>query len=202
VHVTACTANLPGLLALPESLVTARAARVLEGMLQRGFTTVRDAGGADWGLAAAVEEGAILGPRLLFTGHALSQTGGHGDMRGKVRHKERAAVGEGGWARLPRHGACFQLEALQSSAVKNTNSGRCSWVAGTTAAGCPVQGEDFCACGAALRGIGRVCDGVPEVRPSRGTISHFPCSFLILKLIAVMAGFVCLPAKPASSQAG
>ena len=39
--------------------------------------------GADWGLAQAVEEGAILGPRLLFTGHALSQTGGHGDMRGK-----------------------------------------------------------------------------------------------------------------------
>ena len=33
VHVTACTANLPGLLSLPESLVTARAARVLEGML-------------------------------------------------------------------------------------------------------------------------------------------------------------------------
>ena len=50
---------------------------------RRGFTTVRDAGGADWGLAQAVEEGTILGPRLLFTGHALSQTGGHGDMRGK-----------------------------------------------------------------------------------------------------------------------
>lgn len=33
VHVTACSANLPGLLSLPESLVTARAARVLEGML-------------------------------------------------------------------------------------------------------------------------------------------------------------------------
>ena len=26
------------------------------------------------------------------------------------------------------------------------------------------RGQDFCACGAALRGIGRVCDGVPEVR--------------------------------------
>ena len=40
-------------------------------------------------------------------GHALSQTGGHGDFRGK--------------------------------------------------------GEDCCACGAALRGIGRVCDGDTEV---------------------------------------
>jgi len=110
VHATACSANLPSLLAMPESLVTARAARTLGGMISRGFTTVRDAGGADFGLAQAVEEGAILGPRLLFTGHALSQTGGHGDMRGR--------------------------------------------------------GEDGCvgACGAALRGIGRVCDGEAEVR--------------------------------------
>lgn len=44
VHCTACTADLPALLSLPESLVAARAAKVLEGMLLRGFTTVRDAG--------------------------------------------------------------------------------------------------------------------------------------------------------------
>jgi imidazolonepropionase-like amidohydrolase len=50
-------------------------------MLRRGFTTVRDAGGADYGLADAVAEGLFEGPRLLFSGHALSQTGGHGDMR-------------------------------------------------------------------------------------------------------------------------
>lgn len=75
VHVTACSADLPGLLSLPESLVAIRAEKVLEGMLLRGFTTVRDAGGADFGLAQAVEEGIILGPRLLFTGHALSQVG-------------------------------------------------------------------------------------------------------------------------------
>jgi imidazolonepropionase-like amidohydrolase len=44
VHVTATTANLAGLYSLPESLVTARAADILEGMIARGFTTVRDAG--------------------------------------------------------------------------------------------------------------------------------------------------------------
>jgi len=49
----------------------------------RGFTTVRDGGGADYGLAWAVQEGFIKGPRLLFCGHALSQTAGHGDMRGR-----------------------------------------------------------------------------------------------------------------------
>jgi imidazolonepropionase-like amidohydrolase len=40
---------------------------VLEGMLQRGFTTVRDCGGADYGLAEAVESGLINGPRIRIT---------------------------------------------------------------------------------------------------------------------------------------
>lgn len=64
VHCTACTANLPGLMSLPESLVAARAARILEGMLLRGFTTVRDAGGADWGLAQA---GVVSGTPAALT---------------------------------------------------------------------------------------------------------------------------------------
>jgi imidazolonepropionase-like amidohydrolase len=53
----------------------------LEAALRRGFTTVRDAGGADIGLVRAAAEGLIDGPRLLIAGKALSQTGGHGDMR-------------------------------------------------------------------------------------------------------------------------
>jgi imidazolonepropionase-like amidohydrolase len=52
-------------------------------MLDRGFTTVRDASGADYGLCDAQEEGLVRGPRLLFCGRALSQTGGHGDSRGR-----------------------------------------------------------------------------------------------------------------------
>ena len=82
VHVTAWTANLALLKNSSSAYVTARASQILEGMLMRGFTTVRDAGGADWGLAKAIEDGYVVGPRLLFCGHALSQTGGHGDMRG------------------------------------------------------------------------------------------------------------------------
>ncbi|QDC03275.1 amidohydrolase family protein [Mesorhizobium sp. 8] len=62
--------------------VAIRALPTLEGMLMRGFTTVRDAGGADFGLARAVEEGLMPSPRLLYSGKALSQSGGHGDMRG------------------------------------------------------------------------------------------------------------------------
>ena len=58
-----------------------RTVPILEGMLRRGFTTVRAAGGADFGIARAVEEKLIAGPRILYCGKALSQTGGHGDMR-------------------------------------------------------------------------------------------------------------------------
>jgi len=53
----------------------------LEGALSRGFTTVRDAGGGDIGLVRATQQGLIRGPRLLLAGKALSQTGGHGDLR-------------------------------------------------------------------------------------------------------------------------
>lgn len=82
VHVTAISADFATLVRTPPSYITAKAGQILHGMLMRGFTTVRDAGGADYGLAQAVAEGILPGPRLLFCGHALSQTGGHGDVRG------------------------------------------------------------------------------------------------------------------------
>ena len=81
VHVTASSANLRLPASMPPSLVYCRSVPILEGMLSRGFTTVRDCGGADHGLAAAVAEGSIRGPTVVFCGKALSQTGGHGDFR-------------------------------------------------------------------------------------------------------------------------
>lgn len=50
-------------------------------MLRRGFTTVRDCGGAGLALKEALEEGLHPGPRLFIAGHGISQTGGHGDLR-------------------------------------------------------------------------------------------------------------------------
>ncbi|MFB6673213.1 amidohydrolase family protein [Streptomyces sp. NPDC056390] len=50
-------------------------------MLLRGFTTVRDMGGADHGVARAVEEGLFDGPRVLFGGPIIAPTGGHGLTR-------------------------------------------------------------------------------------------------------------------------
>lgn len=50
-------------------------------MLDNGFTSVRDTGGAFLPLKQAFERGIHLGPRLFIAGSALSQTGGHGDFR-------------------------------------------------------------------------------------------------------------------------
>ncbi len=92
------------------SLITAHAGATLKGMLMRGFTTVRDAGGSDLGHKQAVELGLFTGPRLFVSGRAISQTGGHGDPRSQ--------------SDLIAPCACVHLEA----------------------------------------GLGRIADGVPEVR--------------------------------------
>ena len=81
VHATITTMDIGAMARRPLMLVAQEARVVLEGMLRRGFTTVRDAGGADHGLAKAIEAGLIRGPRLFYSGRVLSQTGGHGDFR-------------------------------------------------------------------------------------------------------------------------
>ena len=65
----------------PPSLIMAKALRRIEQALMQGYTTVRDAGGADYGLREAVSSGLFPGPRMLVSGRVLSQTGGHGDKR-------------------------------------------------------------------------------------------------------------------------
>ena len=83
VHVTAVHHDVLRLSLQPPSLITAQSKQVLEAMLMRGFTTVRDAGGADFGLQEAVERGLFRRAALFISGWPLSQTGGHGDARPK-----------------------------------------------------------------------------------------------------------------------
>lgn len=84
VHAYGVDADLGRLDKLPRSLQALQAAERLKDSLKRGFTSIRDAGGADWGLAIACETGLITAPRLFYPGRALSPTGGHGDMRANV----------------------------------------------------------------------------------------------------------------------
>ena len=92
VHVNAVQLNLAPTRQLPASLVTAGASRIMSEMLMRGFTTVRDAGGADRGLKLAVEQGLFAGPRLFISGRAISQTGGHGDFRPQIDQPNPGAL--------------------------------------------------------------------------------------------------------------
>lgn len=85
VHVTAASADLGAVAEQSPYYVAAHTSRILRGMAERGFTTVRDCGGADYGIAAAVDEGLWQGPGVVFGGKALSPTGGHADLRGPGR---------------------------------------------------------------------------------------------------------------------
>lgn len=87
VHVVACNANLGVNAALPDAIVAHRSARIMHGMLMRGFTTVRDVGGATHPLRMARDEGLFDAPRLNISGKALSQTGGHTDFRGRFEDR-------------------------------------------------------------------------------------------------------------------
>jgi len=49
--------------------------------LMRGFTTVRDVGGAVFGLKSAIDSGIIAGPRIFPSGAVITVTSGHGDFR-------------------------------------------------------------------------------------------------------------------------
>lgn len=81
VHVMLSEVNVRNLEAIPLTLMTTRAAALMKAMLDRGFTTVRDTGGADWGLRDGVAQGLLPGPRLFIAGRAIGPTGGHADPR-------------------------------------------------------------------------------------------------------------------------
>jgi imidazolonepropionase-like amidohydrolase len=72
---------LPDLLSADGTYIGIAAASGAEAMLQRGFTSVRDAGGPSFGLKRAIDAGLVAGPRIWPSGAFISQTAGHGDFR-------------------------------------------------------------------------------------------------------------------------
>lgn len=97
VHVMHSEVNIRYLEAMPLTLLTARATIRLQAMLDRGFTTVRDTGGCDWGVKQAVDQGLVVGPGLFIAGKSIGPTGGHADSR----------------RRTDRGGACICCDGLQ-----------------------------------------------------------------------------------------
>src|SRR5262250_1457034 len=91
VHVIHSEVNIRFLEAMPLTLLTARASLRLRAMLDRGFTTVRDTGGCDWGIKTAVAQGYLVGPRLFIAGMSIGPTGGHSDGRRRTDGSEGCA---------------------------------------------------------------------------------------------------------------
>ncbi len=118
VHVIAAFADLAANAVQPSSLAALRAGQIMTAMLMRGFTTVRDVGGADRGLVEAQASGVVAGPRLVISGKALSQTGGHCDMR--IRSDDRAPSEHrvGAMGRL-----CDGVEAVRLAAREELRAG-------------------------------------------------------------------------------
>jgi imidazolonepropionase-like amidohydrolase len=80
-HVLGSSLKVTDVETQPLTYVASYASKMLGHAIDCGFTTVRDVGGGDAGIARAVQDGLIRGPRVFFAGRALSMTGGHGDFR-------------------------------------------------------------------------------------------------------------------------
>lgn len=90
------SADLKSSMSTPAAVSYFRQPYQCKAMLERGYTTVRDCGGATLALKEAIAEGVFPGPRLFIAGQALSQTGGHGDHRDAYGSSDGGVVCCGG----------------------------------------------------------------------------------------------------------
>jgi imidazolonepropionase-like amidohydrolase len=79
-HITGLSLT-PKNIAYPAAEIAIASANYLRHCLMDGYTTIREAGGADHATARLLAEGHIIGPRLFYSGKALTQTGGGADFR-------------------------------------------------------------------------------------------------------------------------
>jgi imidazolonepropionase-like amidohydrolase len=122
IHVVLTEVNLRLLADIPLTLLAAKGAASMRAMLDRGFTTLRDTGGADWGIKAAVEQGLFVGPRLFIAGQPLSQTGGHGDFRSRTQGQTFCACCSGlGWVSRVADGVPDVIKAARDELRKGAD---------------------------------------------------------------------------------
>ena len=97
--------------------VGAAAGQMAEDMLMRGFTTVRDAGGASIGVQRAIDDGWFPGPRVFSSGAFLTQTSGHLDMRDRTNPHQHVG-GEHSHAQRIGHFTAVDGEAEMLAAAR------------------------------------------------------------------------------------
>ena len=81
IHAFASDVAVAKVEALGETYRAAHAVRMLKHALHCGFTTVRDIGGGNYSLYRAIADKLVEAPRYLYSGRAMSMTGGHCDLR-------------------------------------------------------------------------------------------------------------------------
>ena len=144
VHVAATSHDLAGLALLPPSLIGAEASQLMAAMLRRGFTTVRDAAGADWGLQEAVARGLYEGPRLLISVQPITQTGGHADMRPRgVRGEMFCACAGLGLAGAVADGVGAVRRAVREQVRQGANQIKVMAGGGVSSPSDPIDGTQF-----------------------------------------------------------
>jgi imidazolonepropionase-like amidohydrolase len=122
IHVVLTEVNLRLLADVPLTLLAAKGSVQMRAMLNRGFTTLRDTGGADWGIKAAVEQGLFVGPRLFIAGQPLSQTGGHADHRLRTQGQNFCACCSGlTWASRVADGVPDVIKATRDELRKGAD---------------------------------------------------------------------------------
>lgn len=101
-HMTMAPNSMANLQQADTGLMYAHTVAEARRTLLRGFTTIRDIAGPSFGIKAAIDSGAIPGPRVYPSGALISQTAGHGDfaapyatphmLGGEPSHFERIGV--------------------------------------------------------------------------------------------------------------
>lgn len=98
VHMTFSPENFGTMFSDSEARALLHAYGPLNQMLMNGFTTVRDVGtNAIWyyvtvDLKHAIDQGLVVGPRMMVAPHIISSTGGHGDFSGSAAPGLQRAV--------------------------------------------------------------------------------------------------------------
>jgi imidazolonepropionase-like amidohydrolase len=144
IHIVLTEVNLHLLSDVPLTLLAAKGAASMHAMLMRGFTTLRDTGGADWGMKAATEQGLFLGPRLFISGQPISQTGGHGDFRLRTQTQTFCACCSGlNWVARVADGVPEVIKAVRDELRKGADQIKIMVSGGVASQADPLESLQF-----------------------------------------------------------
>lgn len=144
IHIVLTEVNLSLLADAPLTLLAAKGSVAMRDMLMRGFTTLRDVGGADWGMKAAVEEGLFEGPRLYIAGQPLSQTGGHADHRRRTQTSFGCACCNGlNWTSRVADGVPDVIKAVRDELRKGADHIKLMVSGGVASQADPLESLQF-----------------------------------------------------------